>query len=53
MVLALIAESSISASSGNFFAYSGVAAALIFANVGAAYGTAKSAIGIGNLGAVD
>jgi V-type H+-transporting ATPase proteolipid subunit len=40
-------------SSGNFFAYTGVAAALIFANVGAAYGTAKSAIGIGNLGAVD
>ena len=26
---------------------------MIFANVGAAYGTAKSAIGIGNLGAVD
>ena len=54
MVLALIAQTDVSPmSSGNFFAYVGVASALIFANVGAAYGTAKSAIGIGNLGAVD
>ena len=36
-----------------FFAYSGVAMALIFANVGAAYGTAKSSIGIANLGCVN
>ena len=28
----------------------GVAFALVFANVGAAYGTAKSSIGIANLG---
>ena len=31
----------------------GVAAALVFSNVGAAYGTAKSSIGISNLGLVD
>ena len=35
-----------------FFAYMGVALALIFANVGAAYGTSKSSIGIANLGCV-
>lgn len=29
-----------------FFSYMGVAAALIFANLGAAYGTAKSGLGI-------
>ena len=37
-------------SSGSFFAYGGLAFAIIFANMGAAYGTAKSAIGISNLG---
>ena len=31
----------------------GIAFALIFANFGAAYGTAKSSIGIANLGCVD
>ena len=36
-----------------FFAFTGVAFALIFANMGAAYGTAKSAIGISNLGMVE
>ena len=30
----------------------GVASALVFANIGAAYGTAKSSIGIANLGIV-
>ena len=35
-----------------FFAYAGIFAALVFSNVGAAYGTAKSAIGITNLGLV-
>ena len=30
----------------------GVAAALVFSNIGAAYGTAKSSIGIANLGVV-
>ena len=37
----------------SFFAYAGVATALVFANMGAAYGTAKSSIGISNLGLVD
>ena len=32
-----------------FFAWMGVASALVFANVGAAYGTAKSGIGIGSM----
>ena len=35
-----------------FFAYMGVATALIFANVGAAYGTSKSSIGVANLGCI-
>ena len=37
-------------SSGAFFAYTGLAIAIVFANMGAAYGTAKSGIGISNLG---
>ena len=37
----------------HFFAYTGVAISLIFANVGAAYGTSKSSIGIANLGCVN
>jgi V-type H+-transporting ATPase proteolipid subunit len=36
-----------------FFAYMGVASALVFANLGAAYGTAKSAVGIASLGVID
>ena len=35
-----------------FFGFLGVAIALTFANIGAAYGTAKSSIGIANLGMV-
>ena len=37
----------------HFFGYLGVFSALVFANVGAAYGTAKSSIGIASLGMVD
>ena len=40
-------------SAPQFFGYAGAAVALIFANAGAAYGTAKSSIGIANLGFVD
>ena len=40
-------------SSPQFFGYVGAAIALIFANAGAAYGTAKSSIGIMNLGLVE
>jgi V-type H+-transporting ATPase proteolipid subunit len=36
-----------------FFGYMGVASALVFANLGAAYGTAKSAVGIASLGVID
>merc|ERR1719162_1435522 len=55
MVLAFIAaDGAIYGESGStFFAFTGVAFALIFANMGAAYGTAKSAIGISNLGMVE
>ena len=31
----------------------GVASALVFANIGAAYGTSKSSIGIANLGVIE
>ncbi len=33
-----------------FFAYAGIAAALVLSNAGAAYGTAKASIGIANAG---
>ena len=36
-----------------FFGYMGVASALVFANLGAAYGTAKSGVGIASLGVID
>merc|ERR1711934_893039 len=36
-----------------FFAYMGIAAALVFANLGAAYGTAKSGVGIASLAVID
>ena len=32
-----------------FFGFMGVSAAIVFANLGAAYGTAKSGIGIGSM----
>ena len=32
-----------------FFAWQGVAASLVFSNLGAAYGTAKAGIGIGSM----
>ena len=41
------------ASAPQFFGFMGCAIALIFSNLGACYGTAKSAIGIANLGCVD
>jgi V-type H+-transporting ATPase proteolipid subunit len=36
-----------------FFAYMGIASALVFANLGASYGTAKSAVGISSLAVID
>jgi len=35
-----------------FFAYIGVASAIVFSNMGAAYGTAKSGVGISSMGVV-
>jgi len=55
MVLGLLAVNDGEAvdSSPFFFAYMGVASALVFANLGAAYGTAKSGVGISSLGVID
>ena len=39
--------------SSYFFAYMGIASALVFANLGASYGTAKSGVGIASLGVID
>merc|ERR1712190_319773 len=36
--------------SSSFFGFMGVSSAIVFANCGAAYGTAKSGVGIANLG---
>ena len=36
-----------------FFAYIGIASALVFANLGASYGTAKSSVGISSLAVID
>ena len=34
----------------SFFGYIGIASALVFANLGASYGTAKSGVGIASMG---
>merc|ERR1711990_144905 len=39
--------------SAYFFGYMGIASGLVFANLGAAYGTAKSGVGIASLGVID
>jgi V-type H+-transporting ATPase proteolipid subunit len=39
-----------SAEPATFFGFMGVATALVFANLGAAYGTAKSGVGISSMG---
>jgi len=39
--------------SAYFFAYMGVASGLVFANLGASYGTAKAGVGIASLGVID
>merc|ERR1712072_368730 len=57
MVLALLAAVDVGAGetdgSSYFFAYIGVASALVFANLGASYGTAKAGVGIASLGVID
>ena len=52
MVLALLAAETADQGAA-FFAYMGVAAALVFANLGASYGTATSGVGIASLGVID
>jgi hypothetical protein len=39
--------------SAAFFGFMGVSSALIFANIGAAYGTAKSGVGISSMGVMN
>merc|ERR1711939_602380 len=56
MVSALLAEVGAPGDTDDspyFFAYMGIASALVFANLGASYGTAKSGVGIASLGVID
>lgn len=53
MVLALLAQETPVDQTPYFFAYMGVASALVFCNLGASYGTAKSGVGIASLGVID
>ncbi|ETK87080.1 V-type proton ATPase proteolipid subunit, partial [Phytophthora nicotianae P10297] len=48
MLAQLVAD--VCPSSASFFGFMGVASALVFANLGAAYGTAKSGVGIASMG---
>ena len=52
MVLALVIAQTAAetAGSASFFGFIGIACALVFANLGAAYGTAKSGVGIASMG---
>jgi len=50
MIMAGAGEGAGSAEPAAFFGFMGVATALVFANLGAAYGTAKSGVGISSMG---
>ena len=51
MVLAFLAQTETTDyNSASFFGYIGIASALVFANLGASYGTAKSGVGIASMG---
>lgn len=52
-MFALIAAATANDDTPFFFAYMGIAAALVFANLGAAYGTAKAGVGIASLAVID
>merc|ERR1719424_2008111 len=52
MVLALLAQADAKSETPFFFAYMGIASALVFANLGAAYGTGKSGVGIASLSVI-
>ena len=45
-----MSDTSTSSPTAYFFGYMGIASALVFANLGAAYGTAKSGVGICSMG---
>jgi V-type H+-transporting ATPase proteolipid subunit len=53
----VLLQSSIQGCDGNgscyFFAFIGVASSIVFANMGAAYGTAKSGVGISSMGVMN
>jgi V-type H+-transporting ATPase proteolipid subunit len=49
-MLTIMATAGEDAQSASFFGFMGVACALVFANLGAAYGTAKSGVGISSMG---
>ena len=49
MVLAYLAQTT-SNEGATFFGFMGIASALVFANLGASYGTAKSGVGIASMG---
>lgn len=56
MLSSIIAASATDAASDSspefFFGFMGVACALVFANIGSAYGTAKSGVGISYMGVI-
>ncbi|OQS05565.1 myosin [Thraustotheca clavata] len=50
MISTLLAATELCPTSAPFFGFMGVTSALVFANLGAAYGTAKSGVGISSMG---
>jgi V-type H+-transporting ATPase proteolipid subunit len=50
MLSTILASTENCPTSAPFFGFMGVTAALVFANIGAAYGTAKSGVGIASMG---
>ena len=50
MVLDAAAATVVDTSAASFFAWMGCASALVFANLGAAYGTARSGVGLCSMG---
>ena len=50
VVMAVMTPEQMEADSASFFGFIGIACALVFANLGAAYGTAKSGVGIASMG---
>eukprot|EP00635_Sarcinochrysidales_sp_CCMP3193_P010442 CAMPEP_0118895126 /NCGR_PEP_ID=MMETSP1166-20130328/3612_1 /TAXON_ID=1104430 /ORGANISM="Chrysoreinhardia sp, Strain CCMP3193" /LENGTH=178 /DNA_ID=CAMNT_0006834117 /DNA_START=63 /DNA_END=599 /DNA_ORIENTATION=+ len=53
MYALLDAVSNLCPASAPFFGFMGVTSALVFANIGAAYGTAKSGVGIASMGVMN